>query len=85
MTGATTVVLEHDPAESQWVIDQLSDATFTDQLRETYATVAVDDTLTGSIEVGGCGDELNVDLRVKDVSGGRDIDRDTEFRIVPRS
>lgn len=85
MVVATTVVLEHDPGESDWVTDQLGDSSFTDQLREKYEAVAVDDTLTGSIAVGGCGDEMAVDLRVRDVTGGRQIDRDTEFRIVPRS
>lgn len=85
MSVARTVVLEHDPEESEWVTEQLGESTFTNQLREKYGTVETDDTLSGSLTVGGCGDEMRVELTVSDISGGTEIAPDTEFRIVPRS
>ena len=76
---ATRVVLSYPADLSAWGRDQLTTRHFEAYLRRTIAPVHEGDEHAEFLDVGCCGDSLDVTLRVAEVEGGTDVDESTEL------
>jgi hypothetical protein len=83
-TVATRVVVSHPAALSTWGRDQLTASRFVGYLRRTMGTVAVGDEFEEFLDVGCCGDSLDVTLRVEAVDGGARVGDATRIEFAER-
>ncbi|MFB6104822.1 MAG: hypothetical protein ABEJ57_07070 [Halobacteriaceae archaeon] len=83
-TVASRVVLSYPADLSDWGRWQLDERAFKAYLRRTHDTVAEGDEWLVFLDVGCCGDTLDVPLRVKAVDGGADLGEDTAFEYEER-
>jgi len=84
MTRATTVVLSYPSDLSEWGRDEVEGSPFRAYLPKAHDTASEGDVWAEFVDVGCCGDSLDVDLRVESVEGGDAVDEDTEFRFTER-
>jgi len=82
---ATRVVLSYPADLSDWGRWQLDERSFQAYLRRTHDTVAVGDEWAVFLDVGCCGDTLDVPLRVEAVDGGATLTEDTAFEYEQRA
>jgi hypothetical protein len=76
---ATRVVLSYPADLSEWGRYQLTTRHFEAYLRKTLGTVHEGDRREEFLDVGCCGDALDLTLRVAEVEGGTEVDTDTEI------
>lgn len=81
---ATRVVVAYPDGLSDWGRDQLTAPRFSTYLRRVLDTVAEGDEFEEFLDVGCCGDSLDVTLRVESVEGGAAVGPDTEFEYLAR-
>lgn len=79
MTTATRVVLSYPADLSAWGRDQLQTPWFTAYLRRKLAAPEPGDEHAEFLDVGCCGDSLDVVLRVERVEGGERVGEGTEL------
>ncbi|SDM97411.1 hypothetical protein SAMN04487949_3034 [Halogranum gelatinilyticum] len=83
-TRATRVVVSHPTALSDWGRDQLTSDRYVNYLRKTLGRVHAGDEFEEFLDVGCCGDSLDVPLRVEAVDGGREVGMETTVEFVER-
>lgn len=81
---ATRVVVSHPADLSGWGRHQLDTRPFRGWLRRTLGRVEPGDTREVFLDVGCCGDTLDVPLRVERVEGGDRVGPDTEIEYAER-
>ncbi len=81
---ATRVVLSYPADLSKWGRDQLDGRAFEAYLRRMHDEVREGDVWEEFLDVGCCGDTLDVPFRVERVEGGRRMAEDTAFEWVER-
>lgn len=78
-TTATSVVVSYPEDLSNWGRFQLNERPFRAYLRKTKDEVREGDVWEEFLDVGCCGDTLDVPLRVESVDGGDRMGEDTEI------
>ncbi|WP_343192890.1 hypothetical protein [Haloprofundus sp. MHR1] len=81
---ATRVVLSHPKNLSDWGRDQISSDRYRGYLRRKLDAAAVGDTFETFVDVGCCGDSLDVPFRVEAVEGGEFVGDETEVAYTER-
>lgn len=77
MAFADTVVLSYPEALSEWGRDQIETDRYRGYFRRVLDDVAVGDEFEEFVDVGCCGDSLDVRFRVERVEGGDAVGDDT--------
>jgi len=86
MTDRATTVRVSYPADlSDWGRSKLTDRTFRTYLGRVHEEAREGDEWAEFVDVGCCGDTLDVPLRVESVEGGPTVDTDTDFEFVERA
>lgn len=83
-TAAETVVVSFPADLSLWGRDQIDTRHFKAFLRRTKGEVATGDIWNEFLDVGCCGNTLDVPLQVESVEGGTRMGPETEIRYVER-
>jgi hypothetical protein len=81
---ASRVVLAYPDGLSDWGRDQLTAPRFATYLRRVLEEVREGDEFEEFLDVGCCGNTLDVPLRVEAVEGGRVVGPDTDVEFVAR-
>lgn len=84
MTDAARVVVSYPADLSGWGRRQLTTPWFTAYLRKTLGDVTVGDAREEFLDVGCCGDTLDVPLRIESVEGGQRVGPETAIEYVER-
>ncbi|MFB6301980.1 MAG: hypothetical protein ABEH78_03875 [Haloferacaceae archaeon] len=84
MDHATRVVVSHPDELSEWGRTQLSGERFRGYLRRTVDDLTVGREWEEFLDVGCCGDTLDVTLRVEAVEGPPRMGPETEIAFVER-
>jgi hypothetical protein len=69
MSTANRVVISYPEELSEWGRDQLTADRYVGYLRKTLGDVAVGDEFEEFVDVGCCGDSLDVPLRIEETDG----------------
>ncbi len=77
--SATRVVVSYPEDLSNWGRFQVGTRHFMAYLRKTKGNVQAGDVWEEFLDVGCCGDTLDVPLRVESVEGGEEMGLDTEI------
>jgi hypothetical protein len=83
-TAAETVVVSFPADLSKWGRDQIATRHFEAFLRKTKGAVAPGDVWEEFLDVGCCGNTLDVPLQVESVEGGDRMGEGTEIEYVER-
>jgi hypothetical protein len=83
-TTATRVVLSHPKNLSEWGRDQISSDRYRGYLRRKLDVPAVGDTFETFVDVGCCGNTLDVKFRVEAVEDGDRVGDETAVEYVDR-
>jgi hypothetical protein len=81
---ATRVVLSYPDGLSDWGRDQLTAPRFGTYLRRMLDSVVEGDEFEEFLDVGCCGNSLDLTLRVETIDGGSTVGPDTEIEFVAR-
>jgi hypothetical protein len=81
---ATRVVVAYPDGLSDWGRDQLTAPRFAKYLRRVLGEVDAGDEFEEFLDVGCCGNTLDVTLRIETVEGGPTVGPDTEIEFVAR-
>ncbi|MFB6176758.1 MAG: hypothetical protein ABEI99_06370 [Halobaculum sp.] len=84
MSTATRLVLSFPDELSDWGRDQIFTDRFRGYLRRMFDTPAVGDEREEFVDVGCCGDSLDVLFRVEAVEGGDSVGEETTVEFVER-
>lgn len=84
MSNAARAVVSYPADLSGWGRKQLETRWFRAYLRKTLGRVAVGDTREEFLDVGCCGDSLDVPLRIEAIEGGDRVGPDTAIEYVER-
>lgn len=84
MTTADRVVVSYPADLSEWGRGQLTTRHFRAWLRRVHPHPSAGDVWEEFLDVGCCGDTLDVPLRVERVEGGDRMDVDTEITYEAR-
>lgn len=84
MGDASLVVLSFPADLSQWGRRQLETPWVVAYLKKTLGTVAVGTTTEEFLDVGCCGDTLDVPLRVERIEGGTTVGDSTDIEFTHR-
>lgn len=84
MDAATRVVLSHPDGLSDWGRGQLRTDRFRSYLRRVHDSVAAGDEFVEFLDVGCCGDTLDLTLRVESVEGPGRLGSETRIEFVER-
>ena len=82
---ATRVVLSFPDGLSEWGRDQIGTDRYRGYLRRVLAEPRVGDEREEFVDVGCCGDSLDLTFRVERVEGGSRVGDDTEIDLVERA
>ncbi|MFB6128019.1 MAG: hypothetical protein ABEJ79_12100 [Halolamina sp.] len=82
---ADRVVLSYPEALSEWGRDQVEADRYRGFLRRMLGEVAVGDTVEEFVDVGCCGDSLDVTFRVEAVAGGGVVGEGTTVAYETRT
>ena len=82
--AATRVVLSYPDGLSDWGRDQLTAPRFGTYLRRVLDSVAEGDEFEEFLDVGCCGNSLDLTLRVEAVDGDSAVGPDTDIEFVAR-
>jgi hypothetical protein len=83
-TYATRVVVSHPAVLSRWGRDQLTGPRFRRYLQRVLDDVAVGDEWEEFVDVGCCGNAMDVPLRIEAVEGAPRVGEDTEIEFTER-
>jgi len=83
MSTASRVVLSHPDELSEWGRDQLTADRYVGYLRKTLGDVSVGDEFEEFVDVGCCGDSLDIPLRVEEADG-EEVGPETEIEFTTR-
>ncbi|MEF8800136.1 MAG: hypothetical protein V5A38_02125 [Halolamina sp.] len=83
MGTASQVVISYPEELSDWGRDQLTADRYVGYLRKTLGDVAVGDEFEEFVDVGCCGDSLDVSLRIEETDGER-VGPETEVEFTTR-
>ncbi len=83
MSTASRVVISHPAELSEWGRDQLTADRYVNYLRKTLGEVAVGDEFEEFVDVGCCGDAMDIPLRVEETDGEA-VGSDTEIAFTTR-
>lgn len=81
---ATRVVVSHPATLSNWGRDQLTGPRFRRYLRRVLDDVAVGDEWEEFVDVGCCGNSMDVPLRVEAIEGPPRVGEGTEIEFTER-
>ena len=81
---ATRIVVSHPDELSDWGRRQLYADRFVNYLRRVHDAVATGDEWAEFLDVGCCGNTLDVTLRIERVDGPGRVGPDTELEFVER-
>lgn len=84
MPRASTVTVSYPEDLSEWGRRQLETRWFMAYLRRTLGTVTVGDEREEFLDVGCCGNTLDVPLRIEAVEGGETADGGTAIEYTAR-
>lgn len=84
MTIADRVVVSYPADLSEWGRDQVATRHFRAWLRRVHPTPEVGDVWEEFLDVGCCGNTLDVPLRVERVEGGDELGESTEIEYEER-
>ena len=82
---ATRVVLSFPDGLSEWGRDQIETDRYRGYLRRVLAEPRVGDEREEFVDVGCCGDSLDITFRVERVEGGSRVGDDTGIDLVERT
>ena len=82
--AATRVVVAYPDGLSDWGRDQLTAPRFATYLRRVLDEVREGETFEEFLDVGCCGNALDVTLRIERVEGGSRVVDDTDVEFVAR-
>ena len=81
---ATRLVLSYPSGLSAWGRDQIETDRYRGYLRRVFPEPSVGDEREEFVDVGCCGDSLDLTFRVEGVEGGTRVGEDTEIEFVTR-
>lgn len=81
---ATRLVLSFPGGLSKWGRDQIETDRYRGYLRRVFDRPSVGDERDEFVDVGCCGDSLDLTFRVEAVEGGERVEEDTEVELVSR-
>lgn len=81
---AELVVLSYPDELSDWGRDQVESDRYRGYFRRTLGAVSVGETREEFVDVGCCGDSLDVPFRVERIEGGGLVGPDTDIEFVER-
>lgn len=84
MTEATRVVLSYPEELSEWGREQVTADRYVNYLRRVLGETAVGKEFEEFVDVGCCGDSLDVPFRVEELDGGDEVGDDTEVVFTTR-
>ncbi|WP_332897193.1 MULTISPECIES: hypothetical protein [unclassified Haladaptatus] len=84
MSDAARVVVSYPADLSGWGRGQLDTPWFRAYLTKTLGKPAVGDVYDEFLDVGCCGDSLDVPLRIEAIEGGERVGKTTEIEYVER-
>lgn len=82
--AAERVVLSYPAALSDWGRDQVESDRYRGYFRRTLGAVAVGEIREEFVDVGCCGDSLDVPFRIERVDGGGRVGPATDIEFVER-
>lgn len=82
--AAARVVVAYPDGLSDWGRDQLTAPRFSTYLRRVLDEVHEGEAFEEFLDVGCCGNTLDVTLRIERVEGGSVVDGDTQIEFVAR-
>ncbi|MDR5672269.1 Uncharacterized protein AArcCO_0794 [Halalkaliarchaeum sp. AArc-CO] len=82
--AAELVVLSYPDELSEWGRDQIESDRYRGYFRRTLGTVSVGEIREEFVDVGCCGDSLDVPFRIERIDGGDRVDSGTEIEFVER-
>jgi hypothetical protein len=83
MSTARRVRISHPEELSEWGRDQLTADRYVNYLRKTLGEVAVGDEFEEFVDVGCCGDAMDIPLRIEAVDGD-EVGPETEIEFTTR-
>lgn len=83
MNTANRVVLSYPEELSAWGRDQLTADRYVNYLRKTLGEVAAGDEFEEFVDVGCCGDAMDIPLRVEETDG-EEVGPETEIEFTTR-
>jgi hypothetical protein len=81
---ATRVVVSYPDALSKWGRDQVETPRYKGFLRRVVDDLSVGREFEEFVDVGCCGDSLDIRFRIESVEGGDDMGPDTEIEFTTR-
>jgi hypothetical protein len=81
---ATRIVISHPASLSDWGRDQLTAPRFVTYLRRVVDDVAVGDEWEEFVDVGCCGDAMDVPLRIEAIDGPPRVGESTAIEFAER-
>ncbi|QLG61307.1 hypothetical protein [Halorarum salinum] len=81
---ATRLVLSYPSGLSEWGRDQIGTDRYRGYLRRVFDAPAVGDEREEFVDVGCCGNSLDLTFRVESLEGGGRVDEGTEIELVTR-
>ena len=82
--AATRLVLSYPSGLSAWGRDQVETDRYRGYLRKVFSEPSVGDEREEFVDVGCCGDSLDLTFRVEAVEGGSTVDEDSAVAFVER-
>lgn len=84
MPAASRIVISYPADVSDWGRDQLATPWFEGYLRKTLGTVEVGTEWEEFVDIGCCGNSLDIPLRIEAIEGGDTVANDTEIDWTTR-
>lgn len=84
MSDATRIVLSYPEELSGWGRDQVQSDRYVNYLRKKLGDAAVGDEFEEFVDVGCCGDAMDVPFRVEAIDGGDGAGPETDIEFVTR-
>jgi hypothetical protein len=84
MTDATRLVLSYPEELSEWGRNQVHADRYVNYLRKKLDAPSVGDEFEEFVDVGCCGDAMDVPFRVEAVEGGQTVGEATEIEYTTR-
>lgn len=82
--AAARIVVAYPDGLSDWGRDQLTAPRFSTYLRRVLGEVREGEAFEEFLDVGCCGNTLDVTLRIERIEGGSVVDADTDIEFVAR-
>jgi len=83
MSTATRVIVSHPEVLSAWGRDQLTADRYVNYLRKTIGAVEAGDEFEEFVDVGCCGDAMDIPLRIESINGD-EVGQETKIEFTTR-